>query len=338
MVTVKKHGLQFMYMQERLISIEGEWQNLQLREFHTTIISSINPRQAKMLVADIAHMQIDTGLVTLPTQEFDFSSEEEISSTGAIYQGYERLVQQYIQILRNFVTVNIDFDGSSEQYCQRCLFGLVKDEGFLVCHHCPTPTFKQISGTPTQHTNMLNIAHEMRNFRETLNFFEGHVGLSIAAFNAASRKLDTYFSTANGRAGAVVREDRNLKSGRKRETSRLIMTRALKAIRFEPRQNICSSNYVNLFMIRYWGWRRPDVSTIRNTIITNQIRLLGVLGPIIAAHGRKTNICHWIMLEEQLKQLGVKVHAQYFKVHKTEGVVDVHKEIMRKGFNVAGIM
>ena len=116
-----------------------------------------------------------------------------------------------------------------------------------------------------------------------------------------------------------------------------MMTRAMKHIKFKHNACPSTSNYVNHFLIQYWGWRRPDLSSVITIVLANHRRILSVIGRLLATYKRRTIIGQWTMLEQHLRVLGTRIHSQYFKAHKTEGVVDLHREIVIKAFEASGV-
>lgn len=337
MSTIEKHGLKFLFLNDILVSIEGDWQNVSLQDFHRTILSYLSPSKGALLLQDTAHMNLKTKCTAVDCNEFDMAKPGVDLSPLPVMEHYEKLARAYLQVLRSFVAVMVSFEESKTQYCPGCLCALIQVEHYLVCSTC---TFKLAASlTPVNGCgSTINVSHELKNFRDVLDFFEGQIELPTSRFAQAVHKLDLHFMSIGTRSRHKIQRQDCQPSGRKKNTSRVLMTRALKVTKFEGQHNICPSNFVNLFMIRYWGWKKPDLTAIRDKLLTNQARVLNVLSPILLSYGRKTNIGQWIMLEEQLKVLGCTFHIQYFKAHKTEGVVDIHREIMRKAHEASGVV
>ena len=332
--------MQFMYVGNELYAIDGDWQDVNLVDFHSSVTEQMNPKTKSLLELDITRMNLNCipGQLSSDESEFMFMDESEPSQRDTIsWLDYDKLVREYMQVLKNFITVNIAIDvpTAKKRMCTTCIIPLQRDEHNLVCPGCLGSL--SVYQMACNGEALINVSHEMRSFRETVDYLEGHIDISISSYNETAKHLDAYFKAKGMIDACDIRCMKTRKDGTKKHTSRLIMTRAIKCVKFGVKQGVCAGNYINYFLNRYWGWSRIDISSVRSVVTSNQMRVLQVIGPILALYGRKTNIGQWLMLSEQLRLLSFPISDQYFKAHKTEDVVEVHKEIIQRAFTDAGI-
>lgn len=316
------------------MSVTGKWEHVHLEEFHATVMGLLARQVGCLLEQDIAHMNLCASVPVF--NEFDFISEEKDLIPPAGNDDYEKSVRQYMKILKNYVSVNVTIDQPDNLYCPDCLCQLQLKEHSLFCETCPYSIMNELSSAPIEPS--INAAHEMKNFQETLGYFMGTTPITAALFSNITQQLDGYFKGMNFPLGQKIRRRKVLACGRRRGTTRMMMLKALKSVKVKNKINTSLGNYVNHFMIHYWGWKQPDIAEVKSTLVSNHKRLLTVMARLLAKYKRRTIIGQWIMLEEHLNIMGVKLHPHYFKAHKTEGVVELHREIVNKAFCLAGIV
>jgi len=165
---------------------------------------------------------------------------------------------------------------------------------------------------------------DLGNFIKQLNRYDGTLRLSDAILSDICEKLDVYFKRYSRPIGEEIRKMECDKNGRKENTSPQLMRQALRAI-----EMACYYDYTMSICVVYWGYKRRDISSVRDIVIQDYIRTQPLFLQIITEFPelRKSSLNTGFRLHKHLEARKHPCMMDEFRIVKTHDILVKHDRI-----------
>lgn len=175
-----------------------------------------------------------------------------------------RIIESFLEIARRYIQVDVIRNVEKKNECESCGFGfehLDLDD----LEYCPTCFLELDNIVSSQMNENTSLSQYRGNYDDRDNFYKSLLRTEGKQNKQISEdlfdRLDKYFESFRLPLGEEIRALPLNEKGRKDGTNLKMLYHALEKIRY--------SNYedANLIANRYWGWKLPDFSEIRDKIM-----------------------------------------------------------------------
>ncbi len=305
----------------KLADIEKEVERIQSRVDERTFISETNSILKKYQALGPKKKVISFGKKEKSAQIED-KDRDDMNKKLMLIDFYIQTCKKYIEM--DFIREN---KGNDKQKltcygCQKELDGNLIDENLISCdfcgtqRHCFYPNTSQIELSKS--VSSKEDYEDRENFQKAILHYQGKQNTVIP--DSLYRHLDEYFTSLSLPTGSVVRSLPLNAHGRKDNTSRDMMYRAL-----QDTNNAAFYEDINLICHLYWGWTLPDITHLEAQLIKDYDMTQEVYKQI--NKNRKSSLNAQYRLYKHLQALNYPCNIGDFKIVKTPDILEYHDKL-----------
>lgn len=331
----------FEYSDDILESISGEYSNaLDLKQIHVQIMHLIEHQKSSIPLLRLELSKYETSTphstsILHKIQKWEKLHVKYMAEAPPILSEYTKiaidkreecalkrieLIRKYVDLIgRILPNVNIVMNIPLNEECVICgRVGNTNNTGICVCGYM-IPTINSRDGISNNKSNYL----DCENFQKTLAKYEGIITLDERDMKDICVKLDAYFKSYGKPSGEEIRALPLNERGWKNGTSYELMGDALKAI------NKPIYDYVPYICHSYWGYKLPDLSSVRNQVIEDYIKTQPVFNHIINRYPelRKSSLNTGFRMFKHLQLRGYPCKEDDFRIVKTYDIRVIHDKL-----------
>lgn len=234
-----------------------------------------------------------------------------------------KVIKQYINVASKYIVINYVCSGEKPSnvgtLCLNCGADLsdktIDADSIDYCPNCRhkcnvKSTFAKIHRCDIDENVPTSTCNDLGNFLKAIEHYQGNIKLVKYRIEDIINLLDSYFIKEGFPTGEEIKRTRPLNSkGQRDGTSVQKMIDAMKD------QKISCYDYVNYICREYWGWILPNISHIKDIIVSDYNKTQMIRSTLsIEERGGKSNIPVRFRLLEHLKKRGWDCDRSDFKL------------------------
>jgi len=218
------------------------------------------------------------------------------------------LITRYLEIIRNYIEVNIIRKFSDSDKCSEC--------NNLICYcNKEIESQKEISMNSVSRNNYEN----RENFRKALMRYQGKESNELP--KDLYERLDFYFMNYKLPKGKDIKELNVNHEWNFKGTSRELLIKALYDIDYRDYYK-----HVYLICHEYWGWVLPDVSHLEDTIMEDYDKSQRVYERLKPKNKKKSCMNVQYRLFRLLERRGHNCKPEDFKIVRTRDILEEYED------------
>lgn len=253
-----------------------------------------------------------------------------LKTTDCIYT-----IEKFIYECKKHMKINMVREKTNTLRCLECNNTMTSFSGskdnISECRECGCINEFIFPATFTRDADkMISMNEDMLNFARVLDKFEGKSGQKPP--DEIFQKLDEFFISKGKPSGEEVRNLDLLENGKKKDTNKKLLLFALESTGY--------SDYYddsNLIAHIYWGWKLPDLSGYRDSIMTIHKKTQISWNSIKHKYDRKASLGTQFQLYVKLKAVGYPCDQDDFKIQEMVESLRLHNKAWKEMCELACI-
>lgn len=265
------------------------------------------------------------------TIEFGKESENDIDDKES--QRRISIIQQYLEIAKEYLQVNVTYHaaGSNQNICSNCNNilekGTIDEYGIQYCQSCGAEHITFVYPKKLVDNMFTGIStNDDESIENFMRAFDDYQGIQLnPPPESLDDELDRYFRSKGKPIGAEIRKLPLNERGRRGDTNREMLQDVLSKIGASEYYNA-----INYLGKRYWGWKLPDVSQLRDIIRNDYIETQQIYHSIpIDVRERYSSLGTQFRLYQHLRLRGHECYPDEFKMADNPESLENHRRLWK---------